>query len=407
MVHNLIILSTVWCEPNSSAAGIHMKQIIEFLSSKEFKITYASTANLSENKLDLSSYQVEEVQIKLNNSSFDEWILNQKTDFVLFDRFMSEEQFGWRVREMCPEAVTLLNTEDLHSLRKSRQSALLENLTWTEDYWKAHEITKREIASLYRVDVSILVSNTEMALLKSIGFKDAQLIYLPIRIESATDALPSFEERKQFYSIGNYMHEPNLDSLKYVKESVWPLIRKAVPDAEFHSYGSYPNGKAQALNAPNIGFYIKGRLEDVNTLAKYKICLAPLRFGAGIKGKFLEAMRMGTPSVTTPIGIEDLSTKENWAGAVAENPEDLAKEAILLYQNKTNWMTKQKLGFQILETNFKSIEHLDSFYAKLIEIKSNIESYRNSNLIGEILKLNANNSSKYFSKWIEEKNKAL
>jgi O-antigen biosynthesis protein len=405
MVHNLIILSTVWCEPNSSAAGIHMKQIVEFLSAKEFKITYASTANLSENKLDLSIYQVEEVQIKLNDSSFDEWILSQKPDFVLFDRYMSEEQFGWRVREIYPEAVTLLNTEDLHSLRKSRQSALVENLTWTEEYWKAHEITKREIASLYRVDASVFVSNTEIALLKGIGFKEDQLIYLPIRIESATDTLPMFEEKKHFYSIGNYMHEPNLDSLKYIKESIWPLIKKAIPDAEFHSYGSYPNGKAQALNAPKIGFHIKGKLEDVNTLAKYKICLAPLRFGAGIKGKFLEAMRLGTPSVTTSIGIEDLSTKEKWAGSVAETPEQLAMEAILLYQDEKVWNIKQKIGFQILEANFKSTEHLENFYAKLIEIKSKIETYRHSNLIGEILKLNANNSSKYFSKWIEEKNK--
>ena len=93
---------------------------------------------------------------QLNHDSFDDYIKALKPNMVLFDRFMIEEQFGWRVTEQCPNAIKILDTEDLHSLRKTRQEAFKKNIEFTENMLLSSEIAKREMASIYRCDVSLL-----------------------------------------------------------------------------------------------------------------------------------------------------------------------------------------------------------------------------------------------------------
>lgn len=404
-MQKVLILSSVWCEPQSSAAGIHLFQIIEFLKSKNLELIYASTSAFSENRIDLTTIGVEEIQIQLNDSAFDLWIKQISPDLVIFDRFLIEEQFAWRVRENCPDALLVLNTEDLHSLRKSRQASFKENVTFNLDYWKAQEITKRELASIYRSDITLLVSEVEIKhLIEDFSVPEYLLDYLPIKAELKANL--SFEERNHFYTIGNFIHEPNYDGLKWLKEEIWPIIKNALPQAEFHAYGSYPNHKAQSLQDKTQGFFIKGSLKDLeSTLPTYKICLAPLRFGAGIKGKFIEAMRFGTPSVTTSIGVEGICEEVNWAGTIGNESSEIAKKAIELYSNQDFWTQKQKLGNELINNKFSDNRYLEAFYQTMIEAKNNLIQRRTQNHVGAILIQNQYNSTKYFSKWIEEKNK--
>ncbi len=119
MKQHILILGTVWVEPNSSAAGSRMLQLIELFQDQNYKVTFASTAQKSEKAANLTSLQVDEVAIELNSSSFDDFISNLKPTIVLFDRFMTEEQFGWRVAENCPNALRILDTEDLHFTQSS------------------------------------------------------------------------------------------------------------------------------------------------------------------------------------------------------------------------------------------------------------------------------------------------
>ena len=111
---SLLIIGAVWVEPNSSAAGKRMLQLIAQFLERDYTITFASPAQKSEKAIDLSSLGVAEVVIQLNNASFNLFIAQLQPNIVLFDRFMMEEQFGWRVLENCPEALRILDTEDLH-----------------------------------------------------------------------------------------------------------------------------------------------------------------------------------------------------------------------------------------------------------------------------------------------------
>jgi hypothetical protein len=98
----LLIIGFVWPEPKSSAAGSRMMQLISFFKSQEYQITFASACSKSDNAFDLGTIGVDTVNIELNHSSFDDFITTLNPNIVMFDRFMSEEQFGWRVTEHCP-----------------------------------------------------------------------------------------------------------------------------------------------------------------------------------------------------------------------------------------------------------------------------------------------------------------
>src|SRR4051812_31146501 len=120
----LLIIGYVWPEPNSSAAGSRMLGLIRLFLAQDWEIIFVSAAALSEHRANLMEFGVEEKAIALNDSSFNEYLKRFQPDAVLFDRFFTEEQFGWRVEQVCPQALRLLDTEDLHSLRHVRHQLL-------------------------------------------------------------------------------------------------------------------------------------------------------------------------------------------------------------------------------------------------------------------------------------------
>lgn len=114
----LLIIGQVWPEPTSSAAGIRMIQLIDCFTINNYKIYFASAATKSEFSYDLKSKNIEEISIQLNDKSFDILIKELNPSTVIFDRFMTEEQYSWRVTENCPNALKILDTEDLHFFKK-------------------------------------------------------------------------------------------------------------------------------------------------------------------------------------------------------------------------------------------------------------------------------------------------
>jgi glycosyltransferase involved in cell wall biosynthesis len=407
----LLIIGFVWPEPNSSAAGGRMMQLISIFQERGFDITFASPALDSDFMIDLPALGIDKKTIALNCSSFDDYIKELNPSIVLFDRFMIEEQFGWRVSESCPEALRILDTEDLHCLRQARQKAFKENRNFVVTDLFSEEVAKREIASILRCDLSLMISEFEMELLQTVFKIDTALLYyLPFLLESISeetlDELPSFEERDHFIFIGNFLHEPNWNTVQYLKESIWPLIRKQLPDAVLNIYGAYPSQKVLQLHQPKSGFCIMGRAEDAQEVVKQsRVVLAPIRFGAGLKGKLVEAMQVGTPSVTTAIGAEAMNGDLLWNGFIVNEALDIANAAVALYQNKSLWLEAQKKGVEIINSRYLKDNYAIDFIKKVLHLQSNLLSHRNNNFMGSMLQHHTLRSTKYMSKWIEAKNK--
>lgn len=407
----LLIIGFVWPEPNSSAAGGRMMQLISLFKNQGFSITFASPALDSDYMVNLKEYEVEKKSIVLNCSSFDLFIKELNPDIVLFDRFMMEEQFGWRVAENCPNALRLLDTEDLHCLRLGRQKAYKENRSFNVIDLFVEDVVKREIASILRCDLSLMISEFEMDLLES-AFKidKALLYYLPILLEpinvAMIEELPSFEERKNFIFIGNFLHEPNWNAVQYLKETIWPLIRKQLPEAVLHIYGAYPSQKVMQLHQPKDGFLIMGRANDAHEVVRNaRVILAPLRFGAGIKGKLLEAIECGTPSVTTTIGAESMHGDLPWNGFITDDATNFSDAAVQLYQNQTIWLKAQQNGIEIINQRYLKDSFETGFKEKIAFLQSDFKQHRINNFMGAMLQHHTAKSTKYMSLWIEAKNK--
>ena len=408
----LLIIGQVWPEPTSSAAGTRMIQLVDCFLKANFEITFACAASKSDFSFDLKSKAVNEVEIKLNDESFNDFVRDLNPEIVLFDRFMIEEQYSWRVTNECPNAMKILDTEDLHFLRNARQNASKKGIEFTNDLLFS-DLAKREIAAILRCDVSLMISNQEIEILQN-QFKidESLLYYLPFLEKSITDDKVNnwtkFEAREHFMFIGNFIHEPNFNCVQILKTKIWPILKTKLPKAEIHIYGAYPTQKVIQLNNSKDRFFVKGRADDAQkTMSHYKVLLAPIQFGAGVKGKFVDAMQTGTPNVTTSVGAEAMQENLDWNGFVADDVDAFVDKAILLYTNESEWKKAQKNGVKLLNENYNSILFENNFLEKIEKIFKELRNHRNHNFIGQILQHHSNQSTKYMSLWIEQKNKNL
>lgn len=385
-------------------------ELVSLFQDQGWSVTFASAAAETEHMADLKSRGINTVPIEINSSSFDTFIQDLQPDIVLFDRFVTEEQFGWRVAEQCPDAVRVLDTEDLHCLRRARKEAVIHGRDFSKADLLLGDDAKREVASIFRCDLTLMISEFEMGLLQDVFSVNADLLqYLPFLLypidEVTAQQWPDFEERNHFVTIGNFRHDPNADSVEYLYREIWPGIRQQLPQAEMHVYGAYPGKRMTQLHKPEVGFYIEGRAENAKTVLRNgKVCLAPLRFGAGLKGKLIESMQCGTPSITTAIGAEGINGELPWGGMIAEAPKEIIASAEKLYSEKTTWQRAQQNSTRIINERFVKPSFADSFIGQISAIQKDIAEHRRQNFTGQMLMHHRSASAKYMSRWIEAKN---
>lgn len=406
MKEKLLIIGKVWPEPKSSAAGSRMMQLIRFFI-MDYEIHFATGAKQTDYNESLEEIGIKCREITLNNNSFDTYLNELQPAIVMFDRFNIEEYYGWRVMEQLPDAIRILNTEDLHFLREARKQNLNSDEALNETKISSDSML-RELAAIHRCDMSIIISEKEIELLEShYSVPSYNLVYLPLIAPQNSNKIKKREEREGFVFIGNFWHEPNWDAVLYLKKDVWPRIRKKLPKAKLNIYGAYPSEKVFNLNNLNEGFIIHGRAENaVEVVSNALISLVPLRFGAGIKGKIIESWSCGTPCVSTRVGAEDMSFDGLFGGSISENIEEFIEMAVELYENEKTWKLAQKSGFEVNEKRFSYDSSFSVFKKKLIEIINNYKLNREEDVTAQLMRHHSHLSTKYLSKWIEEKNKS-
>lgn len=409
MKPTVLIIGHTFPEPTTTAAGVRMMQLMALFSEANYQLTFASTASTSERSESLQNLGIATEHIELNNTSFDVFIAQLKPTIIVFDRYITEEQFGWRVADQCPNAVRILDTEDLHFLRKARETAVKQNVPVQEANLYT-DIAKRELASMLRCDLSLIISEVEMQLVKAIFKMPSELLYyLPFLVENPSEEelkkRPSFEERADFMTIGNLFHAPNVDAVLQLKKEIWPLLRKQFPTAKLHVYGAYAPQQISELHNEKEGFLIQGWVKNKKeAFQNAKVCLTPLRFGAGLKGKLLDAMFYGTPSVTTHIGAEGMFGTLPFSGIISDTIPEFVAASVELYSQKESWLTAQRNGDALVASRFQKTAFSEAFITTIKQLENELLAHRNANFIGQILQHQSMRSTKYMSKWIEAKN---
>lgn len=396
-----VIFAYVWPEPFSSAAGVRTLELAQILK-KNHSVIFLSPCkeNEASERLRNAGFSTKSCELNVRDSL--DFLKEMKPDLVLFDRFITEEQFGWEARSLCPNATFIIDTQDLHSLRRARESHLktINDLDFVPQTILPHgEDRARELASFYRVDGVLVVSRWEESVLHSLGFDADRIFYCPFSPSPrAHSNLPRFNDRKGFVFLGNLRHPPNLDSLRWIKKYLWPLLRKRLPTSSFTIIGSYPPREISSWSGKD-GIVLEGNCPDpAEILRLSKVMLAPLRYGAGIKGKILDAWKNGLPVVASPMAMEGMSERRSFT-----TPENFCEAAVSIYEDESLWTQWQDEERKDLE-NFSSDKVELLFFAALEKIKRNRDKNR-SHPVAEILRLAQMQSTKYFSLWIEEKNK--
>ena len=389
-----LIIGTVWAERHASAAGVRMWRLIEMLQKSGREVVFGSGAANETARQELEDAGIRTVDTPVNDPAFDELIRGLKPEVVIFDRFMTEEQFSWRVREQCPDALRVLDTIDLHFLRYARQKNVDQ-----PDLGPGNETLLRELAAIYRSDLSLIISNHEFELLvNQLRIPVDKLCYHPLVYPPAEDA-PGFDARNDFCTVGNFMHAPNMDAVDRLAKVLWPAIWNQLPEANMFVYGAYVSERARQLHKPAEGFHIVGNADDLGAvLRKHRVLLAPLRFGAGLKGKVMDAWYYGQAVVTTPIGAEGLFPDEAWGGAIAHSDPCFVSEAVRLYGDAASWAAAVAEGREILATQFDETTHQQG----LLEAFQAVQ--RSGDVLGALLWREQTRSTEFMSRWIELKN---
>ncbi len=396
----VLVIGKVWPEPRSSAAGARTLGLIEAFLEAGWSVTFATTAQRTEFSVDLRARGISTERIQVNDESFDEWVRELGPDFVVFDRYMVEEQFGWRIEKVCPDALRILDTIDLHCLRLAREQQLKQG--GALDLF--NEVALREIAAIFRSDLSLMISEFEIECLESVfQVPSEQLAYLPLMVEGPLPSAVPYEDRKDFVMIGSYLHAPNWDAVRWCCADIWPIIRQKLPKAELHLYGSYEPEKARQLENAAKGVHFRGRAEHaLETMERYRVNLAPLRFGAGQKGKVADGFCSGTPTVVTPIAAESMNGCIDWGCPISADVNAFAQAAVDVYTDPESWEKVQQQGFRIVEERFLAREWKPRLIDRMISM--NTES-RHRQFVGRMLRHHHHRSTEYMSRWIEAKNR--
>ena len=394
-----VIFVNVWPEPRSSAAGLRTRELSEFIQRLGYELIAVAPSETTSHAAEWEKAGVQTLSCDPNSSDEAEILKTLSPQLVVYDRFYTEEKFGWRARELWPESLQIVDTIDLHCLRGARQrahNASADVITPLDEFFG--EDFLREMASIFRADVCFVVSQFEAEWLAKQGFEKERICYLPFSAQMEKN-LKTQNEREGFCFIGNYMHAPNVDAVKWLESELWPALRQQLPNAELHLYGAYPPRAILQLQGKN-GIYSHGYVEDHRAaISRHQVMLAPLRFGAGIKGKVLEAWATGTPVLGTRLAFESMGSGFAEFADQTEFVEQIRHLAEPVF-----WKSNVDLGVKRLETKFRPEAIFATFAEFLSASKQNMPKIRRS-LTGRLLRHHGAQSLKYFSRWIEEKNK--
>lgn len=264
-------------------------------------------------------------------------------DMVLLIRPVVALKHLSSIRKFCPKAKILYLAADLHFLRMSREAAL------QSDHSKQKEADKMkldELSIFSHVDAAMVHSSVELELIHSI-VPNTNLHLLPL-IMDIKKPETSYTERQDLVFVGGYQHAPNVDAVHYFVSEVMPILRKKLPNVRLHIVGSNPPEDIKALACSDI--IVQGFVNNLRELLdKMRVAVAPLRYGAGTKGKIASAMAIGLPVVATPVAAEGMFLRDGVHLMIAEQPEAFAKAIKEIYENEILWTKISHEGLNFSE----------------------------------------------------------
>lgn len=264
-------------------------------------------------------------------------------DVVFIFRVGTAEKHLDTVRRLAPRAKVVFHTSDLHFLREERQAALEND---PERLKSAARLKQRELDVIAAADCTVVHSDFEKDLLA--GLLPKATVYVFPWILDVQGTKVDYGARAGVMFLGGYGHPPNVDAVEYFVRDVLPLIHAEEPGLVFYAVGANPPPRLRELESDTV--VVTGLVPDLRPwFDRCRVSVAPLRYGAGIKGKVAVAMSYGVPVVATRVAVEGMQLKDGAQVLVADTPEELAAATLRAYRDAVLWQRLSAAGLRYVE----------------------------------------------------------
>lgn len=333
--------------PDQDAGSVSLYNIMMLLRDMNFQVTFIPEDNFLYDPVYTPALQRAGVEVL-----YSPWVrtveqhlqeFGSRYDLIFLFRPTVVERNLSAVKKYSPQAKTLFYTHDLHHLRMVREAQLDDD---AKKMRAAESMRLREFAAIEAVDLSILVSTAEFELLKA-EIPSARLAVFPLILD-IPGTTTTWGQRKDIVFVGGFQHTPNVNAMLYFSHDVMPHLRSLLPDVRLFIVGSKPPQEIQALQGGDIT--VTGFVEDLGPLLdKTRVSVAPLRFGAGIKGKIGTALAAGLPTVATSLAAEGMGLTDQENILIADQPESFAQAIARVYNDEQLWSHLSKAGVVFAE----------------------------------------------------------
>jgi GT2 family glycosyltransferase/2-polyprenyl-3-methyl-5-hydroxy-6-metoxy-1,4-benzoquinol methylase len=338
--------------PDQDAGSITALNIMKLLQARGLKVTFVPEDNMAF----LAGYteHMQQMGIECLYAPFVPNLTSHLAerghtyDLVLFFRAEVARRHLDAFELHCPQAKLVFHTSDLHHLRELRQAEVEGSAEVLE---RARRTRDLELSTMRRAHATIVHSTAEKEMLDAeLGWRDQKRIFvfgwaIPIPGTRAPRA-----GRDGVVMIGGYQHGPNVDAVEYFVREIFPAVRARLPSSRFLVVGSKVPPKLEAL-AGN-GVEIVGFVEDLGPLLDSCIAsVAPLRYGAGVKGKIYTSLAHGLPCISTTIGVEGMEMTDGTNVLVADDPAAFAEAVIRLHEDEATWRKLSENGNAYIHAN--------------------------------------------------------
>lgn len=344
--------------PDMDTGSHRMMEILRGMLSMSYEVVFCAAFPLSwppyDARLSEDIARMEGIGIRVPSpcrySSVPDYLKKCKEtfDLVILSDVFTASRYLEKVRGRFPRARVVFDTVDLHYLRQFREAKIRGS---KPALIRAMNAKTEELVAVRAADLTLVVSETEKTVLRK-ECPDSRIFVLAGAFEKMTEPAP-FEGRRDILFVGSFEHAPNIDAVEYFVGEIFPPVLKLIPNMRLHVAGAHPPQNIHSLASEHV--VINGYVPDLEMLfQKCRISVAPLRFGAGIKGKILTSLSFGVPVVTTPIGSEGMDLEAGSDILIAGCPEDFAKQLIQLYNDEELWNRLSHRGLDTIKRRFSS-----------------------------------------------------
>lgn len=370
----ILIIDATIPTPDQDAGSVTVWYFLKLFKELGYQVTF-----IPENLHDLSPYteMVQGLGVEclyrpyLNN--IEDYIQENgyKFDTVMLYRVGCGGRFYETARKFAPNAKIIFDTVDLHFLREERQAKMEKDKEKSAQMLSsAYQTRDRELYLLKNADISIVLSEYEKEMLaRDWGIQNTFVIPIVLEVPGSKT---TYEHRKDIAFIGGYQHTPNVDAVLYFVENIWPKVKKRINGVKFYVIGSKPTPEILALPEMDADIIVTGFIESLDPyLDNLKLTLAPLRYGAGIKGKIGSSLSYGVPCIATKVAAEGMGLENGKNILMSSDENSFVENLVASYNDNNKWNELSEKGLEFVEENYST----EATKKKLLALMNSVSAF--------------------------------